>query len=87
MKKDNEEGLKNRYRIFRTNDGSFVTDLNTDLVAPILSQTSGGHQVILGIIDIRSRKYMPWNIAALIHINFSGKMQLFFSDFSIKERK
>jgi hypothetical protein len=66
MSKDG--GLKTRYKIFRTTDGSFVTELPSKFIAPILSETGGGHKIILGIIDTRSRKYMPWSIAALMHI-------------------
>jgi len=82
--KKNETEM-NRYIIYRTLDGSFVTELPTHLISPMVSLAHGGHQVIMGIIDIRSRKYMPWGVEALMHIASHCKMHLFLEDFSDKE--
>jgi hypothetical protein len=58
-----------KYKIYRTKDGSSVCTLNDSYFEPVLSEALGGHQVIIGIIDTNSRKYMPWSMEALIHFS------------------
>merc|ERR1712166_1294319 len=72
------------YRFYRTNDGSLACDMHNSYFEPALSTGVGGTQVILGIIDISSRKYMPWSIEGLIHVS-QNKLHLFSEDLSKEE--
>jgi len=82
VKKDDTVIKEERYTIYRTSDGSFVTDLAVNVFQPCISEGSGGHKEILGIIDIKSRKSMPWGIAALLHLTSHVKLNLFLEDFT-----
>jgi len=72
------------YHIFRVKDGSKLCVLQDSMFEPVLDITSGGHQIIIGIIDTMSRKYMAWSMEALIHLS-NRLLYLFPSDFTKEE--
>jgi len=57
------------YHIFRVKCGTKLCVLQDSMFEPILDMTAGGHQIISGIIDTMSRKYMAWSMEALIHLS------------------
>lgn len=74
------------YGIYRTSDGSEVCKMSRQYFEPATSMARGGSNVILGLVDIASRKFMEWSIKDLLHIS-QQRIQLFADDLSEAEIK
>jgi hypothetical protein len=59
----------NSYGIHRTSDGSVVCKMSQQYFEPATSMAYGGSNVILGLVDTASRKFVEWSIKGLLHIS------------------
>jgi hypothetical protein len=72
--------------IFRTKDGTHVTNLNRNRFRMVESSMSGSYRTVLGIVDFLTHRTHNLNIKDLISIN-EGKITIFKDDLSLAEKR